>query len=353
MINCRSDKSAPRHVRQSSRWSTVNAVLLGLGFASVVAAVPQAVRAEVDEVHLVRQFGIGYLPLTIMMHEKLIEKHAAKAGLPALTTKWSVLGNAVPINDGIIAGSIHVGSGGIAPMVTAWDKTRGSVAIQGIGALCALPVFLVSRHPYKSVRDFTDKDRISMAGAGQSIQTLYLQMELAKAFGLAEYKKLNPLFVNLSHPDGLAALLSGAEVTAAFLAPPFQYRALEKGMHKVISSYDVMGGPASFLSAWTSNRFRIENPKAFRAVIDAFREATDMINKDRSKAAAIYVKDISGKEQLADVEKQLADPEWIFSLSPKKLIKLTEFMSGAGIIKTKPVSWKDMFVPEVHDLEGD
>ena len=38
-------------------------------------------RAEVSEVHLVRQFGIGYLPLTIMLHEKLVEKHAAKAGL--------------------------------------------------------------------------------------------------------------------------------------------------------------------------------------------------------------------------------------------------------------------------------
>jgi NitT/TauT family transport system substrate-binding protein len=35
-------------------------------------------RAEVSEVHIVRQFGIGYLPLTIMLHEKLVEKHAAK-----------------------------------------------------------------------------------------------------------------------------------------------------------------------------------------------------------------------------------------------------------------------------------
>ena len=66
-----------------------------------------------------------------------------------------------------------------------------------------------------------------------------------------KYKKLNPLFVNLSHPDGLMALLSGQQVTASFLAPPFQYRALEKGMHKVLSSYDIMGGPASFLCVWT------------------------------------------------------------------------------------------------------
>jgi NitT/TauT family transport system substrate-binding protein len=327
--------------------------LLSVALGASLASWNGPARAEVSEVHLVRQFGIGYLPLTIMLHEKLVEKHAAKAGLPSLTTKWSVLGNAVPINDGLIAGTIHVGSGGIAPMVTAWDRTRGNVGILGIGALCALPIFLVSRHPYKSVTEFTDQDRISMAGAGQSIQTMYLQMELAKAYGIAEYKKLNPIFVNLSHPDGLMALLSGREITASFLAPPFQYRALEKGMHKVLSSYDVMGGPASFLSVWSTSKFREENPKAFKAVIAAFREATDMINNNRRRAAEIYSADTNGKESVEDTEKELANPDNIFNLGPKKLIKLTDFMNDAGVIKGRPKAWQEMFFPEVHDLSGD
>ena len=105
------------------------------------------------------------------------------------------------------------------------------------------------------------------------------------------------LFVNLSHPDGLAALLSGGEVSASFLAPPFQYRALEKGMHKVLSSYDVMGGPTTFLSVWSTGAFRDANPKAYKAVADAFREATGIINNERARAVEIYVKDVSGKEK--------------------------------------------------------
>ena len=310
-------------------------------------------RAEVDEVHIVRQFGIGYLPLTIMLHEKLVEKHAAKAGLASLKTKWSVLGNAVPINDGLIAGTIHFGSGGIAPMVIAWDRTRSNVGIKGIGALCALPVFLVSQKPYKNVKEFTDQDRISMAGAGQSIQTLYLQMAVAKEFGIGEYKKLNPLFVNLSHPDGLLALLSRQQVTASFLAPPFQYQAIAKGMHKVLSSYDVMGGPASFLSVWSTSKFRDDNPKAFKAVVDAFREATDLINTNRRRAAEIYSADTSGKESVEDTEKELANPDNIFNLGPKRLIKLTDFMNDAGVIKGRPKTWQEMFFPEVHDMSGD
>jgi NitT/TauT family transport system substrate-binding protein len=326
--------------------------LLTSALAAPLATWARPARAEVSEVHIVRQFGIGYLPLTIMLHEKLVEKHAAKAGL-SLTTKWSVLGNAVPINDGLISGTIHVGSGGIAPMVIAWDRTRGSVDIKGIGALCALPIFLVGRHPYKSVKEFTDQDRISMAGAGQSIQTMYLQMEVAKVYGIAEYKRLNPLFVNLSHPDGLAALLSGQQITASFLSPPFQYRALEKGMHKILSSYDVMGGPASFLSVWSTSKFRSENPKAFQAVVDAFREATNLINTDHRRVAEIYSADTGGKETVAETEQQLADPEFIFDLGPKKLIKLTDFMNSVGTIKAKPTSWKEMFFPEIHDLKGD
>ena len=136
-----------------------------------------------------------------------------------------------------------------------------------------------------------------MAGAGQSIQTLYLQMAVAKEYGIAEYKKLNPLFVNLSHPDGLArpAVRPAGHGLLPCAAVPVP--ALEKGMHKVLSSYDVMGGPASFLSVWSTSKFRDENPKAFKAVVDAFREATDLINTNRRKAAEIYSADTGGKEK--------------------------------------------------------
>jgi len=96
----------------------------------------------------------------------------------------------------------------------------------------------------------TVKDRISMAGAGQSIQTIILQMAAAKEFGEANYNKFSTLYRNLSHPDGLAAFLSGTEITAYFSSPPFQYQALEKpNVRRILNSYDITGGPATFLVA--------------------------------------------------------------------------------------------------------
>ena len=62
--------------------------------------------------------------------------------------------------------------------------------------------------------------------------------------------------------------------------------------------------------------------------------------------------DTGGKESVEETEKQLADPEYIFDLGPKKLIKLTDFMNAVGTIKRKPTSWKEMFFPEVHDLRA-
>jgi hypothetical protein len=48
-----------------------------------------------------------------------------------------------------------------------------------------MPCLLVTRNPaVKSVRDFTDRDRIAMAGAGASVHTIYLQMAVAREFGL-------------------------------------------------------------------------------------------------------------------------------------------------------------------------
>ena len=147
-----------------------------------------------------------------------------------------------------------------------------------------------------------------MAGAGSSVQTTYLQMAAAKEFGIENYKKLNPMMVNLPHPEGLRALLSGSkEITSQFTSPPFQNTALENpGIRTVLNSYDIMGGPNTFLMVWATKKFRDENPKTYKAVVDALKEATDAINADKKRAAEVYVKEGGGKES---VDKILEDHE--------------------------------------------
>jgi NitT/TauT family transport system substrate-binding protein len=334
---------------RNRQWLRAGLVALLLGAVTLVA------RAETNEVRIVTQYGIGYLALTVMKQEKLIEKHLAQAGMPDSRVTWVKLGAGAAANDALLSGSLDFASGGTGPAFILWDKTRGNVDVRGVAALSSMPNLLVSRNPsVKTIRDFTDKDRIAMAGAGSSVQTVYLQMAAAKEWGQDNYKKLNPLMVNLAHPDGLTALLSGGgEVTAQFTSPPFQNYALEKpGIHTVLNSYDVMGGPNTFLMVWSTNKFRTANPKAYKAVLDALKEATDFINADKRRAAEMYVKEGGNVDQADKILAMMSDPQVAYTLTPERVLPFAQFMNQVGSLKNRPASWKDLFFPEIHNLPG-
>jgi NitT/TauT family transport system substrate-binding protein len=324
------------------------ATVLAFGFATLA-------RAETGEVKIATQYGIGYLPLTIMKHDKLIEKHLAEAGMKDTRVSWVTLGAGSAANDALLSGSLDFASGGTGPAFILWDRTRNNVDVRGVAALSSMPNLLVTSNPdVKTIRDLSDKDRIAMAGAGSSVQTIYLQMAAAKEWGMENYGKLNTLMVKLAHPDGLAALLShSGSIDAQFTSPPFQYYALEKpGIHTVLNSYDVMGGPNTFLMVWATNKFRAANPKTYKAVLSALAEATDSINRDKKRAAEIYVAEGGGKEDVNKILKMMNDPQVSYTLTPERVLPFAQFMHRIGTLKTEPASWKDLFFPEVHDRAG-
>jgi len=326
-----------------------------LAAAAIALAAAAPARAEVDEVKMMSQYGIGYMQLTLMKELKLVEKHLAKAGLGSSKVTWATMGAGAAANDALLSGNLHFASGGTGPAIILWDRTRGNVDVRGVAALSSMPNLLVTRNPaVKTIRDFTEKDRIAMAGAGSSVQTTYLQMASAKEFGMENYKKLMPLMVNLSHPDGLRALLAGGgEITSQFTSPPFQNQALETpGVRVVLNSYDVMGGANTFLMVWAAKKFRDENPKTYKAVLDAMKEATDMINADKRKAAEIYVKQGGGKESVDKILAIMNDPQVHYTLAPERILPYAQFMQQVGTLKNKPASWKDLFFPDIHDLPG-
>jgi NitT/TauT family transport system substrate-binding protein len=295
------------------------------------------------------------MQLTLMKHDKLVEKHLANEGLKGTKVTWARLGAGAAANDALLSGGLHFAAGGTAPAFLLWDRTRTSLGVHGVSALSSMPNLLVTRNPnVKTIQDFTDKDRIAMAGAGSSVQTIYLQMAAAKAFGQENYRKLNPLMVNLPHPEGLRALLSGSEaVTSQFTSPPFQQTALENpGIRTVLNSYDIMGGPNTFLMVWATKKFRDENPKSYKAVVAALKEATEAINADKRRAAEIYAKEGGGKEDVEKLLKIMNDPQVRYTMAPEAVLPYAQFMHEVGTLKNRPTSWKDLFFPEVHHLPG-
>ena len=318
------------------------------------AALAPHARAEMSEINVAQQYGIGYLPLMIMEDQKLIEKHAKAAGAD-VKVGWAKFAGGNVMNDALLSGSLQFASGGVGPLITLWAKTHGNLDVKAVSAINSMPLYLNTRNPaVKSIGDFTDKDRIALPAVKVSIQAVTLQMAADKAFGDGQQGRLDALTVSMSHPDAQTALLSGqSEIDAHFSSPPFQYQQLERpGIHRVLNSYDVLGGPATFNTVWTTTKFRSENPKLYAAFVAALDEATATINRDKRTAAETYLRVSKDKSSPESIFGMLNDPEIVYTTTPQNVMKYVGFMYKTGSIKVKPDSWKDLFFPNVHNAAG-
>ena len=310
-------------------------------------------RAEVTEVRVAPSYGITYLPLVIMEQNRLLEKHARAAGLGDIKVSWTTISGGAGMNDALLSGNIDFVSGGIPPFSLLWEKTRGGV--KGVVAVSAMPIFLNTRNPnIRSIRDFTDKSRIALPAVKSSAQAMFLQMAAEQAFGEGSYAKLDVLTISMSHPDALALMLSGrGEIDSHFTTPPFKYQELEQqGVHTVLNSYDVLGGPATLFMLWTTAKFHDANPKTYAAFLAALEEANAFIARDKRAAAELYLQKSKDKASVESILKMLNDPQTQFTTTPQNVMKTVLFMHKTGTLKTRPGSWQDLFFPEIHNLPG-
>lgn len=272
----------------SSFLGTLLGKMLAGGLASALCLIAGSVNAEVQTVRFARQLGLGYLQLYVAQDLKLVEKHAKEAGLGEVTATYTPLGSPSAVNDALLSGSAEFVAAGIPPFLILWDKTRKSADVRALATLNSQPAYLNTNKPdVKSLADFTEKDRIAVPTVKLSYQAIILQMAAEQQFGEGHYAKLDNLTVSLSHPEATISLLSGqTEVSASFTSPPFQYQQLESDkIHRVLSSYDVLGGPGSFSALWTTAKIRDSNPKITKAVLAAMDEASAFIKENPAKAA--------------------------------------------------------------------
>lgn len=340
--------------RVSRRHAVTGAAAAGLIGAAPRYALAQA-KTEVGEIVIAPQFGLAYLPLHVMKNLKLTEKHLAKNGLPNSKVNWGQTTGGAAANEALISGNMHVVSGGVGPLLTVWDKTKGNADVKGIGCFDATALYLNTINPaVKTLKDFTDKDRIAMPAVKISIQAVSLKMACEKEFGPGQQDRLDHLTVSMSHPDATAAMLSGkSEITGHFTSPPFQFQQLEDPrVHRVVSSFETLGGPATFNSAFTTSKFRSDNPKSYKSVFDALVEAHDFIHKNRGDAIKIYIEEEKSKLAPAFIEKMMASPDLKHTIVPLNTMKYATFMHKTGGLKNLPASWKDYYFPEVHDVQG-
>jgi NitT/TauT family transport system substrate-binding protein len=326
-----------------------------LAFFLAVTGMPAY--AELAEINVAQQYGVSFLPLMVMERDKLVEKHAKAAGLSDVKVNWVKVAGPSVMNDGVISGAIQFIAVGAPSLITLWDKTQSNVQVKGVSAMTTYPLYLNVRNPsVKSIRDFSDKDKIAVPSIKVSTQAIMLQMAAAKEFGDANYARLDPWTVGLSHPDGLLAITNNSGgVDAHFTTSPFHEQEMKMpGMRTLTTSYEILGGPATAVVLAASTKYRDANPKSYKAFYDALKEAIDSINKDKRAAAKVYLEQAKDtKSTVDDIYGMISAADYAYTLTPQKVGKTADFMYKIGAIKTKPGSWKDFFFPEVQSLPGD
>jgi NitT/TauT family transport system substrate-binding protein len=323
-----------------------------LALVFMLLAVIAEARAEVSEVRLSKQYGLPYLPFMVMEQFGMAEKH----GVP-IKVSWTTLSNASAMMEAILSGQMDFIAPGLPTLATMWDKTVGTPnEIRALSAVQSMPYVLVTREPrIKTLRDFTDKDRIALPAVKLTGHAIALQMAAAKEFGRENYDKLDAITVSLSHPDATAALLAGkSEINAHFASSPFYYIELATpGFHKVLHSYDAAGGRHTNGVLMASKKFYDANPKICAAVVAALEEANAFIKAKPREAAEIYIAMTKEKRSTLDeMEKMVTDPDVEYTTTPINAMKFVEFMNLAGTVKKKPASWKDLFFPIAHQKPG-
>ena len=346
--------SAPGILRLPARTSGI--FLLAGTVAFTLLSHLSPARAEQAELRVAKQYGLGYLTMMVMEDQKIVEKNAKAAGLGDLKVTWATFRSSDVMNDALLSSGVDFVCLGIPGIATIWAKTRGTGnEVKAASGFNFLPLQLNTRNPaVKSIKDLTEKDKIAMPAVKVSMQAIILQMAVAQLYGDANYTKLDGLTVSMAHPDAMAAFLSNAgEINNHFTSPPFMQKELERpGITRVLNSVDVLGGPISFNVVATTSKFYNENPKLYAVFMKSLEDATEFINKDKRRAAEIYIAMTRDKSPVEDILKIVNDPQIEYSLLPKNIMKMVDFMYKAGTIKVKPASWKELFFPNMHNQPG-
>ena len=289
--------------------------------------------------------------MAIMDELQLVQKQAEKAGLEDLKVSWQRFSDGPGMNEALISGNLDIANGGLTSLIVLWDKSKG--AYLGLSALSSMPSVLMTRDPgIRSVKDFKDTDRIALVSR-VSVQAIILRMLAAQAFGADQFARLDHLTVPLPHPEAMGAMLSGrTEITAHFTAAPYYQQETAAGLHRVLDSDPVLGGPATYSVVWTAKKFIEHNPRTTQVVLAAIDEATEIIKSDPKRAAATFIKADNSSIDVAKVEQMIKDPDNVFTMTPQNVMKFVKFMTDTGTVTQPAHSWKDLFTSLIANQPG-
>lgn len=306
--------------------------------------------AQQQQVKIGIGYGLAFLPLYICEDLKLVDKYAKAAQLD-IKVSFPRLNGAAQVRSALASGAIDIGPFGIAPLLAAWDKTKGTPQqMFAVSGITSLPLTLLSsRSDEHSIADLKPSDRIAVPTL-TSPQMQLLDMQSEKIFG--RHDRLRSQVVVVSHADAVDALGEGATkgkdgVTAYFASPPFTEIALrDANVHPILTSAGAIGGKFSFLVLGATKAAIDAQPGLPEVVDKAMDEAARIIRDDPRRAAQIYLThEPSATLNGAVMAGVIGDIKDEFGSAVYGVQAMADFMARHGTLKAPPRSWKEIVAP--------
>jgi NitT/TauT family transport system substrate-binding protein len=285
------------------------------------------------------QPGLGYAPLIVLKAQRTIETQ-----FPGTTVEWKVLASGAAITNGVIAGQIDIGAGGVGPLLTGW---AAGVNWRLLTPLNDGDLWLMAKDPaIKTIADLKGK-RVALPSP-TSIQAVILRRMAQVKLGDAH--ALDAGLVSMDHPDAMQALLSG-QIDAHLTSPPFQFQEKVHGAHVVARSFQYFGAH-SFLGVFATQRFYDANTAFATKLYDDILQAEQLIKTNPLRVAHILQDDAGGQPTWRQFKQWLANPALTWTTRPRGLMRFASFMSRTNQLPRMPSSWQDLVFPTVLRTKG-
>jgi NitT/TauT family transport system substrate-binding protein len=285
------------------------------------------------------QPGLGYAPLILMKQQRTIERQ-----FPGTQVDWRVLASGTPITNGVISGDIQIGAVGVGPMLVGWAR---GVNWRVIAPLNEGDLWLMAKDPeIKTIADLRGK-RIATP-TRTSIQAVVLRKMAEVKLGSS--RALDAGLIDMDHPDGMQALLTG-QIDAHFTSPPFQFQEKVRGAHVVSKSYNYFGAH-TFLVTVMTQKFYDEYPQFARAFYNNVVAMETLIKKKPDMVAKILQEDAGGLPTNRQFKQWLVNPALNWTTRPRGLMRTATFMHRTGQIPKAPSAWTELVFPPVVPTKG-
>lgn len=309
--------------------------------AMILAGAAQGVAAR-ETVRIAVEHGLGYAPLFIVAKKpEMLRKY-----LPDADVALVQLAGGAAVREALLSGTVDIGGLAMSPIIQAWARGADLKIALGISDM---PAKLITyRDDIHSIKDLKPGDKINVVSIGSPL-SLIVQMAAESELGNAH--ALDNNFVTMSHPDGVAAVMTKRDIVATFASPPYVRILLrEPGMHAILTNHDFSAANFTYIVAAAGAGF-VGRAKAYDATIHALTDAIDWLNAKPEEAAAFLAAEERTKLTAADWAAELKQDGVRFTPEPHGLVKLGAFMVRVGVA-TKAPGFDDVTWPNLHGGGG-